>query len=202
MAFFSRGVWETSLNLRVLHNVCCRTSRMIEVGYMGRIIIVLFLIFLLGCVSPPSSSSNTTPPENVDNLPFDDFIKTIDFEVPTGTPDPIVLCDAPAEVDRISCFASAVNTCARAASYFWSTPDGFSLGFETWGSDAETDYCTIRLFVTDTDSQYFGQSSTCLLQKSGSGDAAYYDWSALSPTSCSGSYTQDWVKSPATNSAV
>lgn len=169
---------------------------------MKQLGIILLVIFLLGCVSPPSAPSNSTTPTNTDNLPFDDFVKTIDFEVPTGTPDAMVLCDAPAEVDRVSCFASAVRSCARASSFFWSTPDGYALGFETWGSDAETDYCTVRLFVADDASQFFGQSSTCLLEKMGSGDAAYYDWSTALPVACSGSYTQDWVKSPAANSTV
>lgn len=198
-----RGL-ETSLNLQVLLYLSPHDMRnkWIEVGCMERLVIILVLVFLLGCVSPPSSPSSTTAPTNTDNLPFDDFVKTIDFEVPTGTPDAMTICDAPAEVDRMNCFSTAVRSCARASSFFWSTPDGYALGFETWGSDAETDYCTVRLFVADTDSQYFGQSSTCLLQKSGSGDTAYYDWSAASPASCSGSYTQDWVKSPAVNPAA
>lgn len=168
---------------------------------MVRLAVIFALFFLLGCVSPPDSTSSTAPPRT-DDLPFDDFVKTIDFEVPTGTPDAVAFCDAPAEVDRINCFTTAVRSCARASSYFWSTPDGYVLGFETWGSDGETDYCTVRLFVADTDSQYFGQSSTCLLQKSGAGDMAYYDWSTVSPASCSGTYTQDWVKSPAANSTA
>jgi len=169
---------------------------------MKRFLVLIALIFFLGCVSPPSTQSNTSSPPNTDNLPFDDFVKTIDFETPEGVPDPITLCDAPAEVDRVSCFSAAVRTCARASSFFWSTPDGYTLGLETWGSDVETDFCTVRLFIADTDSQFFGQSSTCLLERTGSGDSGYYDWSTASMASCSGSYTQEWVKSPATNSAI
>jgi len=170
-----------------------------HIGIIG----VLFLLFVMGCVSSPPPAPTTPvvqePEFQEDVLPF--------------VPDPIVaapgpmvvFCDAGNNEDNAECFEEAFVTCERSIGVFWETSDGSPLQFESQGVDVITGECLVRVNVVDDSSAFFGQSANCSIAQSPAGgehEVPYFDSYLIGPSTCEGTYVDTIVQNstPSSNS--
>lgn len=155
----------------------------------------LVFLFLLGCVSSPSTPAPAVPAPDTefqeDVLPF--------------VPDPVlpapgasvIFCDAGSNEENAECFEDAFVTCQRSIGVFWETTDGSPLQFESLGLDVITGECLVRVNVVDDASAFFGQSANCSIAQSPSGgehDSPYFDSYLIGPSTCEGTYVDAIVQ--------
>lgn len=144
------------------------------------VISLALLLFIVGCVSPPSSESALSPAPNVS------------LAEPNRPGDAMTFCLDGSSALNQSCFESALATCTKSIGLFWKTSDGYPLLFETQGVDATTQRCRVRISAADDESASFGESSACELSL-GEGSSSYL-LSDISSATCGGSLISTLVQ--------
>jgi hypothetical protein len=116
------------------------------------------------------------------------YIQTLPNPLP-GPGDVLEVCGTGS--DARDCFEGVLAACGRSTASFWSTSDGQVLDFESSGLDIASlgegiERCKVRIYVSaDSESQFAGTSTTCLLPKRGDGT---YALASIDSTTCDGTY--------------
>ncbi len=141
---------------------------------------VLVLFLVAGCVSPPSSTQNTT------------YAPTLQTESTTNEPnrpgDAVTFCVDGTPAENQICFESAFSSCNKSLGLFGKTQDGFPLLVETLGLETSTGNCRIRISAADNESYSYGQSTLCSIPADVTTPSPVFSFSNVTSSTCEGAF--------------